>query len=119
MTSTSDKFTNYYTLLGIDPKSDRQTVKQAYLAKIKEWHPDKNPDNSEKSKAKFQEISEAYGVLSDPVKKHQYDANARYGIIFSGIVFERSNSGFSGFRNTEFNEVIDFYINVFKNVKFY
>ena len=35
MNSASDKCTNYYKLLGIDAKADRQTVKQAYLAKIK------------------------------------------------------------------------------------
>ena len=41
--TNNNKFTNYYKLLGIDPKADRQTVKQAYLSRVKEWHPDKNP----------------------------------------------------------------------------
>lgn len=78
MTSASDKFTNYYTLLGIDPKSDRQTVKQAYLAKIKEWHPDKNPDRVEEADEKTKILNQAYHILGDPEQRKNYDRMLRY-----------------------------------------
>ena len=66
MNSASDKFTNYYKLLGINPKADRQTVKQAYLVKIKEWHPDKNPDRTEEAEEKTKTLNQAYHILGDP-----------------------------------------------------
>ena len=49
MTDTANKLTNYYKLLGIDPKADQQTVKRAYLDAVKKWHPDKNPDRIEEA----------------------------------------------------------------------
>jgi curved DNA-binding protein CbpA len=78
MTSASDKSTNYYKLLGIDPKSDRQTVKQAYLAKIKEWHPDKNPDRAEEAEEKTKVLNQAYHILGDHQQRKNYDRMLRY-----------------------------------------
>ena len=78
MTSASDKFTNYYILLGIDSKADRQTVKQAYLAKIKEWHPDKNPDRTEEAEEKTKVLNQAYHILGDPEQRKTYDRMLRY-----------------------------------------
>jgi curved DNA-binding protein CbpA len=78
MISTSDKFTNYYNLLGIDSKADRQTVKQAYLEKIKEWHPDKNPDRAEEAEEKTKVLNQAYHILGDPEQRKTYDRMLRY-----------------------------------------
>ena len=78
MTRVSDKFTNYYNLLGIDPKADRQTVKQAYLEKIKEWHPDKNHDRAEEAEEKAKVLNQAYHILGDPEQRKNYDRMLRY-----------------------------------------
>jgi curved DNA-binding protein CbpA len=78
MNSTSDKFTNYYKLLGIDAKADRQTVKQAYLAKIKEWHPDKNPNRAEEAEEKTKTLNQAYHILGDSEQRKNYDRMLRY-----------------------------------------
>ncbi len=78
MTGTSDKSTNYYKLLGIDPKADRQTVKQAYLTKIKEWHPDKNPDRVEEAEEKTKVLNQAYHILGDHQQRKNYDRMLRY-----------------------------------------
>lgn len=78
MTSTSDNTTNYYTLLGVDPGADRQTVKQAYLAKIKKWHPDKNPERAEEAEEKTKTLNQAYHILRDPEQRKNYDRMLRY-----------------------------------------
>ena len=78
MNSASDTFINYYQLLGIDTKADRQTVKQAYLAKIKEWHPDKNPDRADEAEEKTKVLNQAYHILGDPEQRRNYDRMLRY-----------------------------------------
>jgi curved DNA-binding protein CbpA len=78
MNDASGKFTNYYKLLGIDAKADRQTIKQAYLAKVKQWHPDKNPDRAAEAEEKTKTLNLAYQVLGDPEQRKNYDRMLRY-----------------------------------------
>ncbi len=78
MTAASRQLTNYYTLLGIDPKADPLAVKQAYLAMIKEWHPDKNPDRSAEAEEKTKALNQAYHILGDPEQRRNYDRMLRY-----------------------------------------
>ena len=66
MTAAANKLPNYYNLLGIDPGADQQTVKQAYLAAVKKWHPDKNPDRTEEAEEKTKVLNQAYQMLKDP-----------------------------------------------------
>ena len=66
---------DYYEVLGVSKDADQDTIKKAYRALAKKYHPDMNPGDKE-AEAKFKEASEAYGVLSDAEKKAQYD---KYG----------------------------------------
>ncbi|MDD6805156.1 MAG: molecular chaperone DnaJ [Clostridiales bacterium] len=63
---------DYYEVLGIDRNADEASIKKAYRALAKKYHPDMNPGDAEAEK-KFKEASEAYAILSDPEKKRQYD----------------------------------------------
>ena len=69
----------YYNVLGVNKDSSADEIKKAYRKKSLKWHPDKNGD-SEDSKNKFQEIGEAYGVLSDSGKKTIYDKYGKQGL---------------------------------------
>lgn len=81
---------DYYEVLGVDKNADEATIKKAYRALAKKYHPDMNPGDAEAEK-KFKEASEAYAILSDPEKKRQYDQ-------FGHAAFEGgAGGGFGGF----------------------
>lgn len=62
---------NYYDILGISRDATQAQIKAAYRKLAKQYHPDSNPDSQE-IKERFQEIQEAYAVLSDPEKRKMY-----------------------------------------------
>lgn len=65
------KDTILYDRLGVSPIATEKELKKAYHKKSMKWHPDKN--NSDEAKERFQEISEAYSILSDKDKRNVYD----------------------------------------------
>jgi DnaJ family protein A protein 2 len=64
---------DYYAILGLSKDADESSLKKAYYKLAQKWHPDKNPENKKEAEEKFKEITEAYGILSDPQKKQHYD----------------------------------------------
>lgn len=62
----------YYEVLNLSEDASSEDIKQAYRSLIKLWHPDINPDKPDAATV-TQMIIEAYGILSDPNKRSQYD----------------------------------------------
>ena len=62
---------DYYQILQIQPHSTLAEIKQAFRRLAMIYHPDKNP-NDKYAEAQFNEIKEAYEVLTNPVKKENY-----------------------------------------------
>ncbi|AET40139.1 Apj1p Ecym_5384 [Eremothecium cymbalariae DBVPG len=70
------KDTRFYDLLNVSPTVSPQELKKSYKLAALRYHPDKN-GHSESAKQAFQQITEAYGILSDERKRKIYD---RYGV---------------------------------------
>jgi DnaJ-class molecular chaperone len=62
-----------YEILNVSKAATEKEIKMAYFREAKKHHPDLNP-NDPTAKAKFQEISQAYELLSDTTKRRNYDA---------------------------------------------
>ena len=63
---------DYYKALGVAKDASAADIKKAYRKLARELHPDKNPGDA-KAEARFKEVSEAYGVLSDEPRRREYD----------------------------------------------
>lgn len=70
-TKQDTKSKNHYDTLKITPHATQNEVKSAYYKLTLQYHPDKN--KSEYAKQKFQDISEAYEVLSNHEQRKIYD----------------------------------------------
>ena len=66
---------DYYKILGVEETASPEEIKSAYRKLAAKHHPDRGGDT-----ATFQNINQAYTVLSDSNKKEEYDA-ARKGIF--------------------------------------
>ena len=62
---------NFYHLLGISPSANFSQIKAAYRKLAQELHPDRNQGDS--SKTKFNELNQAYKVLSKEKSRSIYD----------------------------------------------
>lgn len=81
-------FKDYYSRLDITFSATEAEIKAAYRKMARENHPDMHREESEWYTEKFQEITEAYEVLSDPVKKGNYDFRYRQLVLHEGPQYE-------------------------------
>jgi curved DNA-binding protein len=64
--------TDFYEALGVARTATTDEIQRAYRRLARTYHPDINKDPA--AERKFQEVSEAYEVLSDPGTRRRYDA---------------------------------------------
>lgn len=63
----------HYEVLSVARDASDSEIKTAYRKLALQWHPDKNLDQVEEAKEQFQQIQQAYEVLSDPQERAWYD----------------------------------------------
>jgi len=62
---------NFYAVLGVNSSATPDEIRRAYRVLARRYHPDLNPEAA--SADKFKLIAEAYHILSDGVRRKQYD----------------------------------------------
>ena len=102
MTSSED----LYLILQVRRTASGGEIKRAFRKLARRYHPDINPGDRH-AEERFKRITEAYDILSDPLKREFYDVNGFYthgileqrgagsnwGFQFEGFDFSRSHEG--------------------------
>lgn len=65
---------DYYVVLGIAENADEDTIRSAFRALARRYHPDAGAGSSS---VEFQRAREAYETLVDPARRHHYDQRLR------------------------------------------
>lgn len=63
-----------YAKLGVSQDATVEEIKRAYRKAAMKWHPDRNVGREDVARAAFQEIKDAYAILSDENQRSVYDA---------------------------------------------
>jgi curved DNA-binding protein CbpA len=61
---------DYYIVLGIEEDADDETIRSAFRALARRYHPDVGAGSSP---VEFQRAREAYETLADPERRRRYD----------------------------------------------
>ena len=68
---TSSEVDDYYDVLQVSDSAEPETINRVYRMLAQRYHPDNRETGND---GRFRTITEAYGVLSNPEKRAQYDA---------------------------------------------
>jgi curved DNA-binding protein CbpA len=69
---------NHYDLLEVNSSATHDEIKQAYKKMALKYHPDRHPGNEEAVTEKMKTIIGANEVLTNPVKRQQYDLSCTF-----------------------------------------
>jgi molecular chaperone DnaJ len=97
---------DYYEILSVTRTATEQEIKSSYRKLAMQFHPDRNPGNSE-AEEKFKEATEAYSVLIDSEKRTRYDQFGHAGVS--------NGSGF-GFDSGNFTDLSDVFGDIFSDL---
>ena len=85
--SPAGKFQDHYAILGIEPKSNSETIQQAYAKLAQKYFPGNTATGDPE---KFEAINAAYECLSDPELRSVFDK-------LKGVGQEEGSPKFSGY----------------------
>jgi hypothetical protein len=81
MSEPTPRTQTHYDLLGVKPTASPQQIRQAFRELSKLYHPDTTTLPAGEATDKFQQLNEAYGILSSPDRRWTYDKQVGYSRI--------------------------------------
>src|SRR5262245_46444879 len=100
-----------YVILEINRTASVTEIKRAFRKLARRYHPDINPGDRQ-AEDRFKRITEAYEILSNPLKREFYDVN---GFYTDGVLEQRDNDSrwafsfrgfdFAGSNHSQFGEI--------------
>ena len=71
---------NLYEVLEVSQNASKEVIEKAYKVLAKKYHPDVQITQEDKkiAEVKMKEINDAYDILSDEVKRQEYDKELQY-----------------------------------------
>jgi hypothetical protein len=64
---------DYYVILGVHPTAEDIVIRAAYKALAQRYHPDRFPGPKDEAHRRMSDLTKAYEVLADPVRRPKYD----------------------------------------------
>ncbi len=102
-----------YAVLDVRPDASPEDIKKAYRRMAMKHHPDRNAGDALSEKA-FKDAKYAYEVLSDPLKKKQYDRSGTYSDEPSSAA-GRSTGQWSSFSDPGYVDLSDMFSSAFSD----
>lgn len=87
---------DFYKVLGIPSTANTEDIRRAYKKRSLETHPDRFSVGSQAQReatGNFQEVNNAYYVLSDPTRRREYDATRSSSSSNAGSWWNRAAPG--------------------------
>ena len=82
---------DYYKLLGISIFANDEEIRNGYLKKVKQYHPDTYKGNKDEAEDMTAEINVAYSTLKDSEKRHFYDVKNGFEKLRQNIIENQIN----------------------------
>jgi curved DNA-binding protein CbpA len=72
--------TSHYNILGLHPSASVQEIHQSYRDLSRQYHPDTTQLPQAIATQKFQQLNEAYAILSNASQRFEYDQTIRSAV---------------------------------------
>ena len=105
---------NYYTVLGLPQNATTRQIRERFLDLARLKHPDRfRGPEKEKAETEFQELTQAFNILSDPERRRELDADLARKDSSSGgghsaqaarVYIQR---GVQAYRKKSYSEAVD------------
>ncbi|MEJ2102176.1 MAG: DnaJ domain-containing protein, partial [Desulfobacterales bacterium] len=97
---------DYYQILEVDQTASTRQIKDAYRKLAFKYHPDRNSKNPAAAE-KMKDLNEAYAVLSDPVKRREYDTLRQHYGSSAYSQFRQNYSEQDIFSGSDINQILE------------